>query len=68
MTDLKLQEGNSMNMIGKLQDKNHTAAYKKVPDTLAAEGSMKTVAEYGSVQISNPSEANWPKNEKSGNI
>lgn len=47
---------------------NHTAAYKKVPDTLATEGSMKTVAEYGSVQISNPGEANWPKDEKGGNI
>lgn len=47
---------------------NHTAAYKKVPDTLATEGSMKTVAEYGSVQISSPGEANWPKDEKSGNI
>lgn len=46
---------------------NHTAAYKKVPDTLATEGSMKTVAEYGSVQISSPGEANWPKDEKSGN-
>lgn len=47
---------------------NHTAAYKKVPDTLATEGSMKTVAEYGSVQISSPGEANWSKDEKSGNI
>lgn len=37
-----------------------TAVYREVPDPLSAEGAMKTVAEYGSVQISGLA-ADWPE-------
>ena len=43
---------------------DHTAVYKKVSDPLSAEGAMKTVAEYGSVQISGLTDADWPEDKK----
>ncbi len=39
----------------------HKADYREVPDPLSPVGAMKTVAEYGTVQISGLTDADWPK-------